>query len=119
MSRAFTLFPLVFVCKLVTLRSPDYALATLISNVGDVCLPCPLHPPFFQASYVVREQVKRDIREGCPHTSFKKISLLILNTDSEALGHGNLRDIVNWKKSLNDRLCLKAVVLFFFFLKGK
>jgi len=65
---------------------------------------------------MVHEQVERGeerpIRDGCQHTLFLKISLLILNIDSEASGHGNFRDIVTGKKSLNDRFCLKAVVLF-------
>lgn len=53
------------------------------------------------ASVMVHEQIERGkerlLREGRQQT-FLQISLLILNTDSEASGHGNFRDIVNWKK---------------------
>lgn len=61
-----------------------------------------------------REDKRGPLEKRASGWALFSISLLILNTDSGPAGHGNFREIVNWKKSLNDRLCLKAVVLFFF-----
>lgn len=58
---------------------------------------------------------QRDPSEKCAsRRDLFFISLLILSTDSGCRAWKLQRNMDNWKKNLNDRLCLKAVLLLFF-----
>lgn len=76
------------------------------------------------ASLMAHEQVQRgkerDPLGKCASRRDLFFCILVnFEQDSEAAGNGNFREIVNWKKSLNDKLCLKAVVFCFVFVFWK